>query len=288
MELRHLRYFIAVAEEMNVHRAAERLHISQPPLSMAIKQLETELGVNLFTREGRGIQITRAGQIYLQHARKILADSEIASEHVRQSHLGLTGRLRIGFASSTITGILQVSVAKFKKAYPDVLLDIQQVTNAIIPQRLIDKEIDIGILRVPEYVPEMLRVKEITKESWCVALPVNHPLVEHSIVSINNLADVQLIFYPRWNSPGSYDDVMNMFREKNVVPCIYQEAAEQMTIAGLVASGLGVGIVPECMTKISIPGVTHRIIKGTKGRSGFAVVTRPDDDILVQNYLKLI
>lgn len=288
MELRHLRYFIAVAEEMNVHRAAERLHISQPPLSLTIKQLETELGVALFTREGRGIQITRAGQIYLQYARKILSDAETASEQVRQSHLGLTGRIKIGFASSAITGPLQKSVSAFKAQYPDVIVDMEQMTNATIPQRLIDKDIDIGLVRVPEYIPDTLMVKDMTKECWCVALPEHHELTKNGAVTIKDLADIRLIFYPRWNNPGGYDDVMNLFREKDVEPRIYQEAPEQMTIAGLVASGVGVGIVPECMATIKIPGVIHRPIKGTKNRTGFAVVTCMDDDLLIQNYLGVL
>lgn len=288
MELRHLRYFIAVAEEMNMHRAAERLHISQPPLSLTIRQLEEELGVELFTREGRGIQITRAGDVYLAHARRILADTEAAAEQARHSHQGVTGKLRIAFVSSTITGVLQSTVSRFKKKYPGVFLDIEQVTNAEIPQRVMEKQVDIGLIRVPEYISGQLQVREICREGWYLALPEEHELAGQAIVSIKDLAGARLIFYPRWNSPGGYDDVMAMFREKGVEPLIYQEAAEQMTIAGLVASGMGIGVVPECMAKINIPGVVHRPLKGTQRRTGFAVVTKGDDDLLVQNFLKLL
>lgn len=288
MELRHLRYFTVVAEEMNMHRAAERLHISQPPLSLSIKQLEEEIGVELFTREGRGIQITRAGQLYLDHARKILADTKIAAEQARKSHFGIVGCLKIGFVSSTVSGVLQTTVAAFKKKYPGIILEIRQSTNFSIPQQLLDREIDVGILRLPEHLPSTLAVTEISRESWCIAIPERHPLSAQESVSIKDLSGYNLIFYPRWNSPGGYDDVMTMLRDGGIEPQIYQEATEQMTIAGLVAANMGVGIVPECMAKIKVPGVTHRPIKKTKGKTGFAFVARPDRDLLVENFLKMI
>lgn len=287
MELRHLRYFTIVAEEMNMHRAAERLHISQPPLSLTIKQIEEEIGVELFTREGRGIQITRAGQIYLDHARKILADTQAAADQARQSHLGIVGRLKIGFVSSTVSGVLQTTVAAFKKKYPGIILEMRQSTNSAIPQQLQDRDIDIGILRLPEHLPSILTVTEISRESWCIAIPEKHALAAQQSVSIKDLSGAPLIFYPRWNSPGGYDDVMAMLRDGGIEPQIYQEATEQMTIAGLVAAGMGVGIVPECMAKIKVPGVTHRSIKKTKGKTGFAFVTRPEKDLLVENFLMI-
>jgi DNA-binding transcriptional LysR family regulator len=287
MDLRHLRYFVAVAEEMNMHRAAVRLHISQPPLSLTIKQLEDEIGAALFTREGRGIQITRAGMIYLEHARRILADTDAAGEQARLSHQGITGTLRIGFVSSSISGILQKSVAAYKKKYPGVLLDIRQSNNSIIPGQLEQGQIDVGILRLPEPLPSTLEMKDVWRESWCVALPEKHVLCGQKSVSIKNLDGERLIFYPRWNTPAGYDDVIEMFREHQVSPDIYQEATEQMTIAGLVASGMGIGIVPECMSLIKIPGVTHRLIRNTKGRTGFAFVCRREKDILVENFFKV-
>ena len=287
MELRHLRYFVAVAEEMNVHRAAQRLNISQPPLSLTIKQLEEEIGAELFTREGRGIQITRAGKIYLTHARKILADTDDAAEQARQSHQGITGTLRIGFISSSITGVLQRTVAAYKKKYPGVLLDMQQSNNSAIPLLLEDGRIDVGIMRIPESLSEKFRVQEIERECWCVALPERHRLEAQDQVSIKELDGERLIFYPRWNSPLGYDDVINMFKEKGVTPYIYQEATEQMTIAGLVASGMGIGIVPECMSRIKIPGVSHRKIRNTKNRTGFAFVSSRERDTLAENFLRM-
>jgi DNA-binding transcriptional LysR family regulator len=125
MELRHLRYFVAVAEEMNIHRAAERLNISQPPLSLSIQQLEQEVGAELFTRKGRGIQITRAGEVFLERARFILAQSKEAAKEACAIGQGQRGTLKVGFISSAVTGILQETISPFQKKYPDIRLDIR-------------------------------------------------------------------------------------------------------------------------------------------------------------------
>lgn len=288
MELRHLRYFLAVAEEMNVHRAARRLNISQPPLSLTIRQLEEEIGVTLFERKGRGLHITRAGEIFLKRVRAILNSAEEAVIEAVQVGQGIAGTLRIGFVSSTVTGILQKSVSVQKRRYPQVNIEMTQSTNKGIPEQIAADEIDIGLLRLPEVLPSFICMKEVSKESWFVALPKGHLLKDKKKIRIHDLARERLIFYPRENSPAGYDDVMNLFKEKNVTPNIVQEATEQMTIAGLVASDMGVGIVPECMAQIQIPNVTHRPLEGTKNRTGFAFVYKKDADPLVQNFLDLL
>lgn len=287
MELRHLRYFVAVAEEMNIHRAAARLNISQPPLSLSIQQLEAEIGVPLFTREGRGIQITRAGENYLVRARQILADSKKAGEEARQLHQGIAGTLKIGFVSSAITGILQKSVSAYKKRYPNVSLQINQSVSSRMGDELLNKEIDVAILRIPEDVAPGLKLIRQTSESWFVALPKDHPLTAKKEIRVKDLQKEKLIFYPRSNTAPGYDDVMNIFREKNVTPDFVQEATEQMTIAGLVGAGMGLGIVPECMASVKIANVVHRPLEGTKNRTGFAFVVRDEDDALVRQFLEM-
>ncbi len=284
MELRHLRYFVAVAEEMNIHRAAARLHISQPPLSLSIKQLEDEIGAILFSREGRGIKITPAGELYLVHARKILEQTAQAAEQARQSHLGLAGTLRIGFISSSITGILQKSVAIYKYKYPNVVIKMCQLNNSEVARQLLSNDIDVGILRLPETCDSSLQIIEKHRESWCAAMPDTHPLAAKKEISIKDLANKRLIFYPRWNTNAGYDDVMRQFQEHGIEPLIFQEATEQMTIAGLVASGMGLGIVPECMSIIKIPGITHRTIKQMKNKTGLAFICKKNADILARNF----
>ncbi len=286
MELRHLRYFVAVAEEMNIHRAAKRLNISQPPLSLSIQQLEKEIGAALFTREGRGIQITRAGEAYLVRARKILFDAKEAADEARQTELGLIGTLSIGFVSSSISGILQNTVAAHKKKYPNVALNMKQSVNSRMHRQIQSGDIDLGIVRLPEDIPSHIAIEEIKRESWLVALPKGHRLIAKAAISIKDLDGEPLIFYPRHNSPAGYVDVMELFKANGIEPYIVQEAMEQMTIAGLVASGMGVGIVPECMAQIKIPNVVHRPLKNTKNRTGFAFIHRGEDDVLVKNFIK--
>ncbi len=287
MELRHLRYFVAVAEEMNIHRAAERLNISQPPLTVTIQQLEQELGVRLFSREGRGIQITRVGEFFLEEARQILKSVHDATVIVKEVAQGIRGGLNIGFISSSVTGILQNCIIKHRKLYPDIKLDLNQYSGNSIIKGVQNEELDIGIERLPIYLPNDLEQFPIIKESWFVAIPEKHKLAQKKQVTIKDLKDEKIIFYPRWNSPASYDSVMQLFSKNGFEPNIIQEATEQMTIAGLVASNMGIGIVPECMAKVKMPNVVHRPIAGTKNLTGFTLIYHKNEDLLVEQFMDL-
>lgn len=287
MELRHLRYFVVVAEEMNIHRAAKRLNISQPPLSVTIQQLEEELDASLFKREGRSIKITRAGENFYNRAKEILKNVEDVSNETKQINDGKTGKLKIGFISSAVTGVLQELVSAHRKHYPDIVLDIQQFGGANIIDGITQGALDVGIERLPVYLPEGVNKENIVKEGWCVAIPKNHPLSKKKHVHVTDLRDENLIFYPRWNSPASYDDVMALFAKNDVVPNIVQEAPEQMTIAGLVAAGMGIGIVPECMSRLPIKNIVHKPLAGTKSKTGFSLIYKNSADILIEQFLDL-
>ena len=290
MELRHLRYFVAVAEEMNIHRAAERLNISQPPLSLTIKQLEEELEVTLFNRVGRGIEITRSGRFFLERAKAILSKVDKAVIATKHIHEGKSGTIKIHFISSAVTGILQSIVSKQRVCHPDIDLDLQQSTANKIFDDLLTEDIDIGIIRLPLplNLPEGLEVVRVSSESWFVAINTVHPLAQKERVDVEDLSGEPLIVNPRWNSPIAYDDMIKYFQERGVEPYIIQEATEQMTIAGLVASGIGIGVVPQCMSQIKVDGVTHKKLVGTKGMTGFCLAIRDDHDVLVDSFLKTI
>jgi len=287
MELRHLRYFVAVAEEVNIHRAAERLHISQPPLSVAIQQLEEELQTPLFTREGRNIHITKAGEFFLIEARHILTQVEQSCFQTKQVGEGKAGLIKIGFISSSVTGILQQLVSQYKKLYPDVQIDLKQYSGDRVINKISNKEIDVGIERFPINLPNDLKMEIMIKEAWFAAINKNHPLSKKKIIKVTDLKNEPLIFYPRWNSPASYDDVIDIFTNKKITPNIVQEATEQMTIAALVASDVGIGIVPEAMKKVKVNNVVHRPIEGTKNRTGFGVISRQENDVLVHQFLDM-
>ena len=287
MELRHLRYFVAVAEEMNVHKAAKRLNISQPPLTVTIQQLEQELDLQLFTREGRALKITKAGEHYHHEAIKILDAVKHANEETKNISLGRSGLIRVEFISSAITGILQNIVSKHRASYPDVEIQMEQSVMNRIVDSILRNDCDIGIVRHPMYYPPEIQEHIITKEAWAAAIHKDHPLAKKEKVTAKELEAYPLVFYPRWNGEASYDDVMQFFKDKNVTPNIVQEAPEQMTIAGLVASGIGIGIVPACMGAIKVKNVVHRPIVGTANKTGFAIITRKESDILTNQFLAL-
>ncbi|MEM9469769.1 MAG: LysR substrate-binding domain-containing protein, partial [Pseudomonadota bacterium] len=287
MELRHLKYFVAVAEEMNMHRAAERLNVSQPPLSVAIKQLESEIGTDLFKREKRGISITRAGESFLVQARQILAHADSACAEAKAIGEGVEGTLKIGFVSSAVTGIFQDTVYAFRRQHKNVTIITNQSVNKFLVPDLLSKKIDIGISRYPESYPENINVKKMTKESWVVALSKDHPLIKKQEIQIKDFEGHCLHFYPRWNGPTGYDEVANLFKEHNVAFDPVVEVTEQTAIAGLVASGRGLAVVPECMQKLKFPRLTHRPLIGAEDKTGFAFLSRKEDDVIVEKFISI-
>lgn len=287
MELRHLKYFIAVAEELNFHRAAERLNISQPPLSQQIKQLEEEIGTELFYRTNRVVTLSEAGKVFLEKARQILDDAYIARREARFAAAGQTGQLQVNFVASVAAGYLQKSVSKYRDQYPEVYLKLKQSTSHLMPDEVEKGETDIGLVRLPIKIPDTLDLKVIKKEALYVAMPVSHKLSKHKTLSVFDIAEEPLITTPRSASPYYYEAVMSVFRRENIAPNVRQEAIEQFTIAGLVASGLGIALVPEVMRHIKFPGVIHIPLKNTKGLIGLGAITRKEPNVLVSNFLEL-
>jgi DNA-binding transcriptional LysR family regulator len=288
MELRHLRYFVAVAEAKSFRKASAILCISQPPLSVQIKNLELELKAALFLREKKKIKLTEAGEVFLIHARSILAEADRAKASAKMAGDGKSGTLKIQFISSAVTGPLQDLVGKFKKIYP--LVDIQ-LSQSTVEQILVDLEkdrIDAGIIREPAALPGSLNGVTILKESYYVALPASHFLRTKKVLTPADLATEGLIIYPRATASGSFDDILYIFSKQGIVPNIMQEAPEQLTIAGLVASGMGYSIVPECMTHIVIPGIIHRPLKGGRNKTGMILVTKKQANATTKNFLKLL
>ena len=284
MELRHIRYFATVAELLSYRKAAEKLHISQPPLSVQIQDLEREIGVPLFKREKKRITLTEAGSCFQDHARGLLENVERAVEQTRLAAEGKSGLLRIRFISSAVTGVLQENVTRYKKIYPDVQIDLEQSTVEQILSDLKNGKIDAGFVRGPLGEMGSMESRIVTRESYYIALPRNHILARRKILHISDLSQEPLLIYPRNTASGSFDDIVSLFRKVGAVPKIVQEAPEQLTLAGLVASGLGYSIVPECMTKIKIPGVVHRPLAEGKGRTGIFLVVRRDATRLAANF----
>lgn len=259
MELRHLRYFVAVAEELNFTRAAERLHMAQPPLSTQIRGLEEELGVQLLERDKRRVYLTQPGRHFLDHARGILASVQSAKEEVRSAAAGEVGKLSVGFtASSMLTLALPPAIVKYQAAYPSVELKMVEMPSMHQLDAIHHRTLDIGVLRRPNVsIPAGLTIEEWYSAPLVAAMPQQHVLTKGRGISIRELKDVPLIVYPRDAGIGLYWKVLELCAKAGFRPAVMQEARDASTMIGLVASGFGVAIVPHDTQCIHLEGVLY-------------------------------
>lgn len=276
MELRHLHYFIAVAEELHFSRAAERLHISQPPLSQQIRDLEEELGVKLFERTKRQVHLTEAGKVFLEHSYRVFAQLEQAVEVTQRIGRGEVGRLAIGFVSSAMYTLLPETVRVFRAQFPSVELRLQELTTAQQIQALHDKQIDIGIVRSAIVEPG-LRMECFLPESLVLALPETHPLSAQIGVSLSTLADEFFILFPAKMGPVFHEQIITMCQQAGFRPKVAQEAVQMETIVGLVAAGLGIAIVPASMQNFHRSGVIYRPLQEQMPEAGLYLAWRQHD-----------
>ena len=257
IELRHLRYFVAVSEELHFGRAAARLHMSQPPLSQQIRSLEAELGLSLLRRTNRRVELTSAGIAFLEGARRTLESANQAVREARSADDGETGELVLGFVDSSIYGYMPAVLRAFRKQHPSVRVNIRALASAEQVEKLERGEIQVGILR-PLRVSSRLVIEELGREHLVVALPKGHRLASRKQLRIADLKDESLVFFKREFAPAVYDRIMGMFHRDGQLPHIAQEAGEQHTIIGLVAAGLGYSITAEGMREWGTEGVVYR------------------------------
>lgn len=257
MELRHLRYFIAVAEEGHIGRAATRLHISQPPLTRQIQQLEEELDVQLFIRTPRGMELTPAGELLLQEARNIRSVVEQAAERTQRAGQGKLGRLDIGIFGSGILDTIPALLLKFRSTFPDVKVVLHNMSKDAQITALRQRRIDIGFNRFIEHSEDIANEVVVT-EKILIALNENHPLAQQEAVPFAVLQDNPVIVFPTGPRPSFIDKVMNMCHHKGFTPQIAQEVGNTLTGVALVASNFGVCVVPESAAKLALPGVVYR------------------------------
>lgn len=258
MELRHLRYFLAVAETLNFGRAAARLHIAQPPLSRQIHDLEAEIGTPLFHRTPRGVVLTEAGTVFAQKATEILASSEEAVAEARDAGVGRRGRLVIGFVHSVAYSLLPRILPEFKQRHPKVAVSLREVTVLDKESALLSEHIDVGIFRPPPRHPEIVNFP-VNEEGFLLALPAEHPLAKKRRVPAQALADEPLILFRALRGDVGLSGTIASFLRQHDIPV---EAAEEVgtihAALGLVLAGAGVCIVPETTSIISVPGLVFR------------------------------
>lgn len=276
MELRHLRYFVAVAEELHFHRAAERLHISQPPLSQQVRALEAELGVLLLERNRRSVALTAAGAVYLREARAILEAVEAATESARSVARGEAGRLALGFVGSAMHGALPGVLRDHRLAFPRVQLVLTELPTAGQLEALRAGRIDVGVIRPPVREPG-LALETIHTEPLVVALPGDHALASREEVALAELLEEPFVLLARREAPGLYESLGQAMADAGGAPHVVQEAREMQTVVGLVAAGIGVSLVPASVGADAHRGVAYRPVAGAAPTVALALAWRPDD-----------
>lgn len=263
MELRHLRYFVAVAEELHFGRAAKRLRVAQPPLSRQIRDLEREIGTPLFDRVPRGVDLTPAGAAFLPEARLTLAQAERAQRSAQRAARGETGRLRVGFVeAATHSGILPDVLSFFRMHLPSVGLSLFELESLRQAEALRDARIDLGILHSPPLdADRWLRVELIYTEPVVLVVPGSHRLARRARFTLASLADESFVLFSRTIAPPMYDDIIARCRAVKFSPRIVQEATGWHTLASLVGAGIGVGFVPRSLTRFQQQGVAYRPVR---------------------------
>lgn len=263
MELRHLRYFTAVAEELHFTRAAARLGIGQPPLSQQIQQLEREIGTPLFLRLPRGIALTEAGAQFLDDARAILASADRAIDMARRLGRGERGAITVGFtASAVFHPYLPRAIRAYRDRYPDVRITLTESNTISLLRGLRAGEVDVAFVRPPYVLDAEFESERVLDEPMLIALPPGHPLSRKRAVPIAELADEDFVLYPRPIGAGLYDAIQSACQRAGFVPRVIQEAPQMASIVSLVAAGVGISIVPAAMRHMGAQGIEYRPIKG--------------------------
>lgn len=261
IELRHLRYFIAVAEELHFGRAAQRLNISQPPLSQQIKILEQQIGARLFARTNRSVQLSAAGMQFLADARQILQSVTQAADKAARLHRGDEGELRIGFTSSApfITAVSD-ALFTFRQRHPGVHIQMQEINTRQQLEPLNEGRLDLGVMRNTP-LPDTLAHQLMLREPLFAVFPRDHRLAGRSAVSVMELAQEPFVFFDPQVGTALYTETLALLQRYAISPNIAQEVGEAMTILGLVATGLGISILPASFSRIRLDDVSWVALK---------------------------
>lgn len=277
MEMRHLRCLVAVAEELHFGRAARRLHLSQPPVSLAIKELEQELGVRLFERSSRQIALTREGEVVLRDARAVLARTASLRQHAQDASRGMGGSLALGFISLATYSYLPAAIDRFTRRFPDVRLGLQESTTDEILAGLENASIDVGCLFASPGLPTGLRYQATSRETLVIALPEQHPMARLARVPLEKLANERFLAFERHFGPMMFDTVVSACMRHGFSPRIFP-ARQMHTIVSLVAGGIGVALVPHSVQVFQRTGVVFRPLRGDRITVESGVAWRSGDD----------
>ncbi|HEY3328704.1 MAG TPA: LysR family transcriptional regulator [Capsulimonadaceae bacterium] len=277
IELRHMRYFVAVAEELHFGRAAQKLYIAQPPLSQQIRHLEQQIGVELFDRSHRRVRLTEPGRVFLDQARKTLAQAEYSIKSAQASAIGETGRIEVGFVSSaTFDDIIPSIIRNFRERHPGVVLALHELTSAEQVQALRDGTIHVGFVR-PPVGDDTLTLETVLSEPLVAALPSSHPLARAESVNLADLANDSFVMLPRHMNLSLHDQILSLCQDAGFSPRVAQEAIQLQTITSLVAAGIGVSLVPASLQNVRRGGIVYREMPGIAARIDMAAAYRAEE-----------
>ncbi|MBD2090655.1 LysR family transcriptional regulator [Microcoleus sp. FACHB-1515] len=289
MELRQLHYFLAVAEELSFSQAARRLNMAQPPLTRQIRQLEQELGVQLFERNSRRVELTEVGGVFVEEARHILGQVERSIQTAQRAGRGEVGRLTVAFEGSSAYDIIPTSLKNYREQFPDVELIVVGLTTDQQVEALHKGEIQVGFVVPPLQQAEGLIVETVLEEPLVLALPEAHPLAAQAKVKVRSLADQAFILGQRNTGCGWYDQVIALCRRSSFSPRVVQEVSEMQVLLGLVAAGLGVAVVSGAAKQFQRSGVVYRELQPASPEVSLAIAWREGDaSVTLPAFLEIV
>ena len=292
IELRQLRYFIAVAEEMHFGRAARRLNMTQPPLSQTIQSLEAALGTQLFSRTQRSVALTPAGIALLPEAHRIVLQTAALPDLAQRAASGATGRLALAFVSTADYSVLPPFLREFRERFPQVQIDLREATTDIQLQDLTDGRIDAGLLipPIPEKSMAQLDYLPVLSEPLILAAPKGSKALRGRVaVPLKTLDDMPLIIFPRRIAPAFHDAILACLHDAGLTPRIGQEAIQMQTIVGLVSAGMGFALVPQSVSNLKRPGVEYKALAGNPTLVETGLAWRRDNlSPVLRSFLELV
>ena len=290
-ELRQLRYFVTVAEELHFGRAAQRLHMTQPPLSQTIAALEETLGAPLFLRTRRQVELTPAGAALLPEARRLLEQAAAMPELVRRAAAGESGRLALSFVTPADYSVLPPLLRDFTGAFPNVELVLQEATTDVQVDDLLHGRIDAGLLipPLPDKAQVLLDYASVLEEPLVLCAPAGLLPVDGKPVDLHALPHLPLIIFPRKSAPALYDAILSCFHDAGLTPSIGQEAIQMQTIVSLVSAGMGLALVPQSVSNLQRPGVEYRALANPTPLVELGVAWRRDNaSPVLRGFLELL
>jgi DNA-binding transcriptional LysR family regulator len=292
LELRQLRYFVTVAEELHFGRAAERLHMTQPPLSQAIAGLEELLGTPLFLRNRRQVELTPAGSALLPEARRMLLEAAELPELVRRAAAGEAGRLSLAFITSADYSVLPPLMRRYRAAFPQVHITLQEATSDLQVEDLLRDRIDAGLLipPLPDKARAGLDYVKVLDEPLILCAPTGlEALRGGGPVKLQDLPPLPLVIFPRHIAPALHDAILSCFRAAGITPTIGQQAIQMQTIVSLVSGGMGLALVPESVSNLMRPGVEYRALADPTPLVETGLAWRRDNaSPVLQGFLELL